>query len=69
LLRWTRELYRRTPEAWLMTSRGVAFELADGQLTPAVAAALEKMLHEVRRRIALHLESWPSDSISGGQGI
>jgi Ni,Fe-hydrogenase maturation factor len=69
LLRLSQELYARAPQACLLTSRGVSFELADGQLTPAVSAALEKMVDEVRRRITHHLKTWPDESTPDPNGI
>ncbi len=44
LLDLAQQLYGRAPVAYLLTSRGVSFELSDGTLSPTVAAMVEPLV-------------------------
>jgi hydrogenase maturation protease len=51
LLAWCESLYGGAPEAWLVSVTGVSFDYAGYALTPQAAAALERMLGEIRALI------------------
>jgi hydrogenase maturation protease len=52
LLAWADVLYHRRPDAWLVSAAGARFEYGLYDLSPALAAAIDPMLEEVRRLIA-----------------
>ena len=52
LLAWAEVLYDRRPAAWLVSAAGSRFEYGLYDLSPALAAAIDPMLEEVRRLIA-----------------
>lgn len=52
LLAWCETLYRRVPQAWLVSAAGASFDYASYRLGPAAAAAVPVMLAEVRRLAA-----------------
>jgi hydrogenase maturation protease len=52
LLAWTDVLYDRRPDAWLISAAGVRFDYGLYDLSPALAAAIDPMLDQVRRLIA-----------------
>jgi hydrogenase maturation protease len=49
LLAWCETLYRRVPQAWLVSAAGQSFDYACYRLSPAATAAVPAMLAEVRR--------------------
>lgn len=49
LLAWCQALYRRTPQAWLVSAAGETFDYACYTLSAAATAALPAMLAEVRK--------------------
>jgi hydrogenase maturation protease len=49
LLAWCETLYRRVPQAWLVSAAGHSFDYACYTLSPAATAAVPAMLAEVRR--------------------
>ena len=51
LLLWTQEAYQRSPEAYMVSTRGAAFEFADAELSPAVAAAVPVAVQQIRELI------------------
>lgn len=48
LLLWTQQAYQRSPEAYLVSTRGAAFEFADAELSPAVTAAVPAAVQLIR---------------------
>jgi hydrogenase maturation protease len=55
LLGVTRTLYRRVPQACLLSVRGAVFDWADNELSTQVAAAVEPMIVRARTLIGEHL--------------
>jgi hydrogenase maturation protease len=55
LLAWCETLYRRAPQAWLVSAAAHSFDYACYQLSPAATAAVPAMLGEVRRLLATPL--------------
>jgi hydrogenase maturation protease len=54
LLGWARELYDRTPDAYLISICGRSFEFAQYELSPPVAAGIQAMIDHVHRLIDEH---------------
>ena len=55
LLAWCETLYRRVPQAWLVSAAGDTFDYAGYVLSPAAQAALPAMLAEARRLAGMPL--------------
>ncbi len=55
LLAWTHGLYGRAPRGVLLSTRGVTFDYANCQLSPAVAAVVARMKGVVTRLVDEHL--------------
>jgi len=55
LLAWCETLYRRVPQAWLVSAAGDTFAYAGYVLSPAATAALPAMLAEVHRLVGMPL--------------
>ncbi len=51
LLAWCDTLYRRLPQAWLVSVAAGSFDYASYRLSPVARAAMPTMLAEVRRLI------------------
>jgi hydrogenase maturation protease len=56
LLAWTRELYGRTPQAVLFSTRGVTFEYAAYRLSSPVAATVRPLMDGVTQLVLRHLQ-------------
>lgn len=54
LLLWTQQAYQVVPEAFVVSTRGVAFEFADAELSPPVAAAVPRAVAQIREIVARH---------------
>jgi hydrogenase maturation protease len=52
LLAWAEALYQRRPQAWLVSAAGARFDYGLYELSPALVAAIEPMLMQVRGLIA-----------------
>ncbi|HYN59675.1 MAG TPA: hydrogenase maturation protease [Rubrivivax sp.] len=55
LLAWCETLYRRVPQAWLVSAAAHSFDYACYRLSPAATAAVPAMLAEVHRLLATPL--------------
>lgn len=56
LLAWTEGLYGKTPPAILFATRGVTFDYANYQLSPAVESTVSKIINQVRELVDAHLD-------------
>lgn len=61
LLELTRQLFGSSPVAYLVSSRGQSFEVADCRLSPELDALVVPMMTRVRELVARHLDQWHLD--------
>jgi len=54
LLAWCESLYRRVPDAWLVSAGVSSFDYASYSLTPTAAAAIAPMLARVKALLLAH---------------
>ncbi len=68
LLAFTQQFYERAPETYLLTSRGVTFELQDVQLSPPVAAVVPVMVETALALIRRTQDDRPQNASGSNRG-